>query len=111
MKTKHKRLIIIGCCIAWGMVSLSLVTWGESLLGNGIKQLNLLGYICLFSVLFTGRIIMFFHESLKSELVVCVISFVIQFLVYILIGTAVAFAAYAPWRKTKSLPEDKPSPN
>jgi len=107
MKTKHKRLIIIGCFIAWGMLTLSLTAWGESFLGNGGKQLNLLGYICLFSILFTGRIIMSFHLLIKSPVLGYTIFFVVQFLVYSLIGTAVA---YAPWRKTKSLPESTEPP-
>jgi len=108
MKIKHKRLIIIGCFIAWGMLTLSLMAWGDSLLGNGGKQLNILGYICLFSVIFTGRIIMFFHESLKSEPLGYTIFFVVQFLIYALIGIIVAFA---PWRKTPPPESTPPAPD
>ena len=105
MKTKHKRLIIIGITVAWGMIALGILFLGNSLLGVP-KEPNLLAFICALSSGFTIRICREFDLfGQYPNIIAMSVAFTIQYFVCILIGIVFAFAAYAPWRKTKLPPE------
>ncbi len=112
MKTKHKRLIIIGSCIAWGMFSLYaldcdllLSLFGES------KAPNALGMIFFLSCALIIRLEREFDlYSQMPEPFLTLTLFMIQFVVYAIIGIIISYAAYAPWRKTKPLPESTAPP-
>ncbi len=110
MKTKHKRLIIIGCCIAWGMFTLSVAAWDCNFLNYENGNPTIFGYICFYSIVVARWICGLLCSVIKINAIDHFLFFVIQFLAYNFIGIIVARAAYPPWRKTKPLPEsDKPS--
>ena len=56
-----------------------------------------------YTVSFTAKIYQEFAP--KNKYSKWILFFAGQFIVYSIIGTVIAFAAYAPWRKTKPLPE------
>ena len=108
MKTKHKRLIIIGCFIAWGMITMFLHTWGAIYFIDLSEPLAPLIFICTFSNFFTMKILLSlpFVQAIPYSFFDLFL-FLIQFSVYAIIGTAFAFAKHPTWEKVK--PESIPS--
>jgi hypothetical protein len=112
MKIKHKRLIIIGCCIAWGMTTLSLLVFGypmhNRLPSGNYGEPTIVGYICYISCSIIREISRALQEY--PNLLEFIVLFVTQFLIYAILGIIISYAAYPPWRKTKTLPESPEAP-
>lgn len=84
MKNWQKRLVTIAICEAWGLVTLALLFWGGSWLGDG-EVPNTLGVICGISCAFVGKID---HELfyIAPYLSVFPVTFLIQFGIYAILG-------------------------
>ncbi len=106
MRTRHKRLIVIAFCIAWGMlipISASLLPdsfWNwtpwEYEEMNFWKKLYL--KILAYTVSFASKIDYNFFDGKKQS--IWRFGF-IQLFVYTVIGMIVSFAAYSPFRRMK----------
>lgn len=115
MKIKHKRLIIIGSFILWGM----LFPLTQLFLPNDFWDYQKYEYNQLsfskrcyikalsYTVAITANIYQEFAP--KNKYSKWIFFFTGQFIVYSTIGTAIAFAAYAPLRKTKHLEGEAPT--
>jgi hypothetical protein len=102
MKTKHKRLIIIGLCIAWGVFALY-----KPFVSSRVeypKESHIFELICIISC--QAAIKVYFKLNFDPMLTIISIYkalFIIQFFIYAGLGTIISCLIYPPWRKTKSL--------
>lgn len=104
MNKRQKIFITIGICELWGMLNFILMLTGSDLLQNVDSGLNFIGIVVILSVAFTLRIA---HEldlqSWGSDMFTVPASFVIQFLVYLLIGGVLAY--FVVREKSSNCPE------
>lgn len=94
MKAKHKRMIIVGCCIAWGMISASYFLFCTSLESHLRSSIFSCWYLlCDVSTSFTEPIFKSFHIYSPWETAVC-LYLAIQFLIYLFTGWIIARLVY-----------------
>ena len=88
MKTKHKRLIIIGCCVVYGMLTLTLAVLNYGFLEYEDGAPTVFGYTCFFSIFLTRVVTGILLHAMPLGL------FIFQFLIYVFVGWIIAKLLY-----------------
>jgi hypothetical protein len=94
MKIKHKRLIIIGCCIAWGILAMGIFCVSGT---TSISKFNLPDFIfvisswsCIITLLTFSKHVIIFNAIATI--------FISQFIVYAVLGIIISCIIYSPLR-------------
>ncbi len=101
MKTKYKRLIIIGICIAWGLISATYFLFRADSSDLQHSIYSYLTIIYYFSTAVTEYI--FKPLGIYTPFwYVTLIYLSIQTCVYLVFGIIISYILYSPWEKNPS---------